>query len=343
MTQSSVIEAPPRPARQRSAAGRAGIVAGLIIYVAILAAASWWALGWLPDRLSVTVLKHTITLKDIHHRLISNGLLVFCILPAALWIECLAVGWQKSSIRALLFDLTPSAKTDLAVFAAGQIHLMDIAGRLMTLGVSMLSGMWLHDWLASTLGITLGAGFLPLPLQIVLFFFVYTFFDYWTHRLDHSRWLWPLHRYHHSAEEFSVVNAARVHPAVFSFIFVINMPMAALGATPEVMIYVNTLVVAIGFLIHSRIDSDWGWVGRWVVQSPVHHRLHHILDMTRPTSHYSIAPIWDRLFGTWRGGADQSIAIGVSKPYRHGFWIGRDMLRDYRDFWMGLVGRGGEL
>ena len=45
-------------------------------------------------------------------------------------------------------------------------------------------------------------------------------------------------------------------------------PMGILGAPPEVMIYVNVLVTAIGFLIHSKIDADWGWFGRWVIQSP---------------------------------------------------------------------------
>jgi sterol desaturase/sphingolipid hydroxylase (fatty acid hydroxylase superfamily) len=50
-----------------------------------------------------------------------------------------------------------------------------------------------------------------------------------------------------------------------------------------------------------------------------------------------MAPIWDRLFGTWRGDADQSLAIGVDTPYRHGFWVGPDLLRDYLDFWKGLI------
>ena len=336
MTQSTMLELGERPAG-RGLGGRAAIVLGLALYVVLLGAASWWALQWLPDSLTLHALGHTLVVKEVHRRLVSNGLLVFCLLPIALWIECAAVGWAGSSARKLLFERTPSTKTDLAVFIAGQAHVMDILARLMTLGLSMLSGMWLHDWLAATFGVTLNADLLPLPAQVVLFFFVYTFFDYWTHRLDHTRWFWPLHRYHHSADEFTVVTSSRQHPAVFSYIFVINMPMAALGASPAVMIWVNTIVIGLGFLIHSRIDSDWGWVGRWVVQSPVHHRLHHILDMSRPTGHFAMAPIWDRLFGTWRGDADQSLAIGVDTPYRHGFWVGPDLLRDYLDFWKGLI------
>ncbi|MFV4677350.1 sterol desaturase family protein, partial [Mycobacterium tuberculosis] len=112
-------------------------------------------------------------------------------------------------------------------------------------------------------------------VQLPLYFALYTFFDYWTHRIDHGRYFWPLHRYHHAAEDFCVVNSERQHPAQFVGIFIINLPLAVLGANPTVMIYVNVLVSTIGLLIHSRIDSNWGWFGRWVIQSPTHHRLHH--------------------------------------------------------------------
>jgi sterol desaturase/sphingolipid hydroxylase (fatty acid hydroxylase superfamily) len=97
-------------------------------------------------------------------------------------------------------------------------------------------------------------------------------------------------------------------------------------------------VVAIGFLIHSRIDSNWGWFGRWVIQSPNHHRRHHKLDMSELTGHFAMAPIWDHLFGTWRGEADQTTPIGVDTPYRHGLWIVPDVLRDYAHLWKGFVG-----
>jgi sterol desaturase/sphingolipid hydroxylase (fatty acid hydroxylase superfamily) len=80
-------------------------------------------------------------------------------------------------------------------------------------------------------------------------------------------------------------------------------------------------------------------VGRWLIQSPNHHRAHHKLDMTEPTGQFAMAPIWDRLFGTWCGEGGQDLAIGVTKPYRQGFWIAPDMLRDYADLWLGFFGR----
>jgi sterol desaturase/sphingolipid hydroxylase (fatty acid hydroxylase superfamily) len=105
------------------------------------------------------------------------------------------------------------------------------------------------------------------------------------------------------------------------------------------MIIVNVMVISLGFLIHSKIDSNFGWIGRWIIQSPQHHRLHHALDwITVPTGHFAQAPIWDHLFGTWRGEADQTLPIGVDTAYRHGFWIVPDLVRDYWDFARSLGG-----
>ena len=334
-------DGPQRAGDGVSVISRLAIVAGLIVYVAALAGA-WWGLeNVLPDQLHVAVFEYAFTLREVHRRIVSDGL-VFLLLPTILWIECLVVGWAGSSARQLLFARRASNKTDLAIFLMGQGHLTDLAGRVLTLGASMLSGGWIHDRLSAALGfpLTLVPASLPMAVQIAAYFGVYSFFDYWTHRLDHSRYFWPLHRYHHSADDFCVVTATRQHPAAFTGIFFVNIPMAILGASPAAMIYVNVLVISLGFLIHSRIDTNFGWVGRWIIQSPNHHRLHHVLDISeQPAGHFAMAPIWDHLFGTWRGEADQSLAIGVDTAYRHGFWVAPDLARDYGHFWKGWFRR----
>lgn len=311
------------------------IVLGLFAYAGLLACA-WWGLSRiLPDQLSFQVLGHSFSAGHVHDRILSEAVLILAILPFALWLECLVVGWAESSARRMLFAPTRSIKTDMALLVLAQGHVLDLAGRVMMLGASMLSGGWVRDRIAAATGFAIDPSGLPILVQVVVYFYVYTFFDYWTHRLDHSRWFWPLHRYHHSAEDFCVATSARQHPAAFSVIFMINLPLAILGAPPAVMIYVNVIATTVGFLIHSQMTSDWGWVGRWIIQSPLHHRLHHKLDMTEPTGHFAMAPIWDRLFGTWRGTADPALVIGVDTPYRHGFWVAPDLARDYWHFWSG--------
>ena len=317
----------------------AAALAGLSLYIALLGAAWWAAEHLLPDQSTVRLAGHAFTLKTIHTRITSDGMLLFGLLPLAFWIEATVTGWEACSLRRMISGRTPSTKTDLAIFILGQTHLFNVLGRLMLLGASMVSGAWIYHYLNTRFGYSIPSELLPLPMQVLGYFFVYTFFDYWSHRVDHSRYFWPLHRFHHSADEFCVLTAGREHPAAFTSTFLINLPLAILGAPPAAMLYVNVVVISLGFLIHSRIDSDWGWIGRWIVQSPNMHRLHHKLDMSYPTGHFAMAPIWDRLFGTWGGKADQTLQIGVDAPYRHGFWVGADMARDYRDFWMGFFKR----
>ncbi|WP_297507862.1 sterol desaturase family protein [uncultured Caulobacter sp.] len=317
---------------------RALLVLGFLLYAAVAGAAWWLALRLVPAELSLTLAGHTLHTASAHDHL-NNVFLVFLLLPTMLGVEAATVGWRDSSLRQLIFARTPSLNTDLAVFVLGQGHVLDVVGRVMMLGASMISGAWIHEAIANATGVRLRPPPLPFALQLPLYFAIYTFFDYWTHRIDHTKFMWPLHRYHHSAEDFGVVTSVRQHPATFTAIFVVNLPLAVLGAPADVMIYVNVLVVAIGFLIHSKIEADWGFVGRWLVQSPNHHRAHHKLDMSRPTGHFAIAPIWDRLFGTWyEDRPDPKLTIGVDTSYRHGVFVPRDMLRDYYHFWIGWFG-----
>jgi sterol desaturase/sphingolipid hydroxylase (fatty acid hydroxylase superfamily) len=318
---------------------RIPIFAGLAIYLAMLAL-GWWVLSvFMPDRLNFDLAGHGFIIRNIHDKILGNATLLLLILPFALWLEYALVGWEGCSFRDLLAP-SASIKTDIAFLALDQAHLMGLVSRVMMLGASLISGVALRDWLQARTGYSIDTSYLPLWLQILVYFHVYSFFDYWAHRLGHTHWFWPLHRYHHAAKDFCVVNAARNHPAGFAGIFLINIPMPLLGASQQAMIWVNVATIALGFAIHSRIQSDWGWVGRCLLQSPAHHRLHHKLDMSQPTGFFGMIPLWDHLFGGWSKTATQAdVAIGVDTVYRHGFWLLPDLLRDYCDFWKGLVGR----
>jgi sterol desaturase/sphingolipid hydroxylase (fatty acid hydroxylase superfamily) len=317
---------------------RALILAGFLVYAGILAA-TWWAIsGRLPEQIALSLAGHAFAIKHIHDKLLSTGAVLLLILPFAFWIECAVTGWQKCSLRALLAP-TASMKTDISFFLMEQVHLTGMIGRVLMLGLSIISGVALRDWLARRTGFAVDPSALPLVLQVILYFYVYSFFDYWAHRLGHTKWFWPLHRYHHSAKDFCVINGGRIHPAGFVGIFSINIPMPLLGATPEAMIWVNVVTSVLGFLIHSRMETGFGWLGRYVIQSPLHHRLHHKLDMSTPTGFFGMTPIWDHLFGGWSEACERNVVVGVDTPYRQGFWVMPDLLRDYWDFWKGLVGR----
>lgn len=336
------IEAAPTaapPARSRPQVSLP--LLGLFVAYLALVGALWWAVvNVLPDRLAFTAFGHALHIGDLHRRVLQHGSILVLIVPSILFAEMVFVGWRGSSLRHLLAERSPTALSDLAVFALWQTPLMTGLIAAMSLGVTLVSGAWLHDQIARLTGVSLSVAALPAPVQVLAFLGVFSFLDYWNHRIDHSRLFWPLHRFHHAAEEFTVINSVRIHPAAFTGVMSTTLPAVLFQASPDVIADVMLFVIALRYVIHSRIDSDFGWVGRWIVQSPVHHRLHHILDMSHATGHFAITPIWDHLFGTWRSDAgdyDQTLVIGVETPYRHGAWIAPDVWRDYRDFWKGFV------
>ena len=309
-------------------------------YLALVGAAWWATLNILPDRLAVTAFGHALHIGDLHRRVLQHGSILVLIVPSILFAEMVFTGWRGSSMRHLLVERSPTALSDLAVFGLWQTPVMNGLIAVLSLGVTLVSGVWLHDQIARLTGVSLSVAALPASAQALLFLAVFSFLDYWNHRLDHSRLFWPLHRFHHAAEEFTVLNSVRIHPAAFTSVMSATLPAVLFQASPDVIADVMLFVITLRYVIHSRIDSDFGWVGRWIIQSPVHHRLHHVLDMSRATGHFAITPIWDHLFGTWRSDADavdQTLVIGVDTPYRHGAWIGPDVWRDYLDFWKGFL------
>jgi sterol desaturase/sphingolipid hydroxylase (fatty acid hydroxylase superfamily) len=155
------------------------------------------------------------------------------------------------------------------------------------------------------------------------------------HRLDHTEIFWPLHRFHHAAEDFCMVTAVRAQPVGLTTI-ISSIPMAILGASPWTIVAFSVVKNVVGFMSHSRVRKDFGWWGRWVFLAPVNHRLHHKLDISEPVGHFGVIPIWDRMFGTFTGKADADLTIGVAERYSRGSRFLVDLVRDYLDFWVAL-------
>jgi sterol desaturase/sphingolipid hydroxylase (fatty acid hydroxylase superfamily) len=288
-----------------------------------------------PQAISIDLFGKHLELSNLHGKLLGgtimgSWLLLVCIFAA----EYLLVGWKDSSARHLAFGRTRSGWSDIGVFLFENLKLNHLILIVFTVGLGLASGTWLHDKVQEWTGVKFGIGDWPVVAQVATCYLVYTFLDYWAHRVQHHRVFWPIHRFHHSAEDFYILTAGRVHPADLSSAFMLMVPLLFLGPTPEAMLAIYTITGIVRFMVHSRIPSNYGWIGRWVVQSPMDHRMHHILDMSQGQGgHYSLFPLWDQMFGTWRGGGHPELAIGVfDKPYRHGVWVLPDMARDYWHF-----------
>ena len=296
-----------------------------------------WSKTIIGNEIELSLFGLTKTVHNIHERIANVGILLFLLFPICMAIEVIIVGWKKSSIYRLLFARTKSMELDAAclLLSAGQIT--SVINLILTFGLATIVGKLFAGFLANY-GIVSPLSKLPIYAQIPVFYVIYTFFDYWTHRIAHARIFWPFHRFHHSAEDFVMITTMRQHPADFLGIFIINLPMAAFGASTSAMIWVMLLVQIVGIFQHSNINSDYGFIGKYLIQSPNHHRKHHILDLSEPVGHFALMPLWDRLFGTLAGTSSPDLIIGVDKPYRQGFEYFIDVLRDYSDFWRGLFG-----
>jgi sterol desaturase/sphingolipid hydroxylase (fatty acid hydroxylase superfamily) len=253
------------------------------------------------------------------------------IVPAIFAVEYVMVGWTDSSIRYLVRP-SRSILSDITVYGFTITKIFKYISIPLTIGIVTISAQALHQNLVRYTGIPLSVTGFPIWAQVLILFFVYTFFDYWAHRADHSKMFWPLHRYHHAAEEFCVLTSDRVHPATFTDP-IIACSIILLGGSTNAFVILYAVIGGLRHVIHSRIDSGFGWVGRFLVQSPRHHRLHHALDIPEGFGNFSLCPIWDRLFGTWREPPRSRWNIGVPTPYRQGAWIFADIWRDYMEFW----------
>jgi sterol desaturase/sphingolipid hydroxylase (fatty acid hydroxylase superfamily) len=305
-------------------------------YLLAVAVAVWFGPHLLPADLTVRVLGKTMTARDLAGKLAAMGLTPLLLVPAIFIAEFVKVGWQESSLRQVLVKPSASVLSDVVVYVLREVQIFKLLVLVFSLGVTLISASWLRERVSAWTGVSLDVAGLPLAVQLVALFAVYSFFDYWNHRVDHMPRFWPLHRYHHAAKDFCILNSCRVHPAAFTGIINTCLPVILLGGSAKAFVTLGLLVSTLRFVIHSRIDSDFGWAGRWLVQSPLHHRLHHVLDISDGVGNFSLAPIWDRMFGTWRELPEPGWEIGVEAPYRHGALISADIWRDYAEFWRGL-------
>ena len=250
--------------------------------------------------------------------------------------EFMLAGWRESSIRHLLRG-TKTGWSDIALFVLDQVKVTRLILIVFTLGIGLASGEWLNRFVAQHTGVQVGVGHWPVYIQLPLIYLMYTYLDYWTHRVGHMKTFWPIHRFHHAARDFYILTSVRVHPADLSSLFILSVPLMFVAPSVETLFLLFAWQSFLRMLIHSRIPSNWGWVGRWLVQSPMDHRMHHIRDMSEGQGmNYSLLPLWDRLHGTWRPGGYPALEIGVDdkddRSYRHGAWVMPDLVRDYVDF-----------
>lgn len=149
-----------------------------------------------------------------------------------------------------------------------------------------------------------------LALYTLVLFLADDFTRYLLHRGLHSRWLWPLHRVHHSATVLTPLTLHRIHPlegvlyqarsllvfggvsGAFYYLFQESAFYEILG--------VNALVFCCQFfganLRHSHIPFSFGRLEGLLI-SPAQHQIHHGED--GQGNFGAFLSVWDRLGGSF--------------------------------------------
>jgi sterol desaturase/sphingolipid hydroxylase (fatty acid hydroxylase superfamily) len=128
-------------------------------------------------------------------------------------LEIAIMGWKESSLRKLFFEHDSSQRTDILFF------LVSITGILTFLTVIFsLGGIYVIQRIAhifmnimANLDLRLDTG--NRAENFAVFYFIYSYLEYWSHRIYHTGPFWYLHRLHHSATSLNPLVMHRAHPA----------------------------------------------------------------------------------------------------------------------------------
>jgi sterol desaturase/sphingolipid hydroxylase (fatty acid hydroxylase superfamily) len=131
-------------------------------------------------------------------------------------------------------------------------------------------------------------------------FFLYDFFYYWFHRLQHTfRPFWRVHAVHHSIEELNAFNDYHHWLENALRVPLILLPMSLIVSmhAPEVIVY-TMILQFMGQMTHANSKISYG-LFRYVFSEPRFHRIHHSLEQRHWDKNFAFMfPFWDLIFGT---------------------------------------------
>ncbi len=143
----------------------------------------------------------------------------------------------------------------------------------------------------------------PMWLQLLVFFIVLDFVQWFTHTLLHKfSFLWKFHKVHHSVKEMGFAAHLRYHWMEN----VLYKPLKTFGIMilggfePEQAYIVHFIAIAIGHFNHANIKITWGPL-KYLINNPVMHLYHHAYNL--PEGRYGVnfgisLSIWDYIFKT---------------------------------------------
>jgi sterol desaturase/sphingolipid hydroxylase (fatty acid hydroxylase superfamily) len=109
------------------------------------------------------------------------------------------------------------------------------------------------------------------------------------------------------------------------------LPLVIIGFSPNMVIFVVLLNLALQFFIHTQAVRSLGPL-EWVFNTPSHHRVHHGRNPQYIDKNYAgVLIIWDKLFGTFEPEVE-TVEYGITKPV-NSFNPITVTFSEWRDLW----------
>jgi len=222
-------------------------------------------------------------------------------------------GWNGSALRRLVVKPSRTTTHDLVMWILRTTYITEILVYLLTFGIAKKLRWHIKDyfefdgqWFAS---------FDNILLQQLIFLFMIDLIYYWMHRIEHKTpFLWAYHKFHHSATEMNVITTRRVHPFEADILLSIffAFPFALLGVPFSSYLIVRILMKLHDGIVHSGLDWNWGWFGKYILLSPNYHAIHHSQAPEHQDKNFANHfPIIDHMFGTYCSEKVDKIKFGV--------------------------------
>ncbi len=264
--------------------------------------------------------------QGIWKLILADFLLFFGVLGAI----ALYKGWNGSALKRLIVKPSGSAIHDLVMAILRLTYISEVIVYLVTFGLIKMIRPHLQEFIHfEWLSIPTVDSFL---IQQLIFLLLIDFTYYWMHRIEHNvPFLWAFHKFHHSATEMNVITTKRVHPIESDFIKPVffAIPLAIFGVPLFSYILIRMIFKFHGAIVHSGLNWNWGWFGKYILLSPKYHSIHHSQAPEHQNKNFSNHfPIFDHLFGTYCAEEDVQIRYGVQDDNHndtnviHALWIG---------------------
>ena len=264
---------------------------------------------------------------DLRHLYFTLSITVFLLI-----IELIFQGWHNSSLKKIL-KFEPSTRIDCISWFVEAMNVFTLFSLVFSFGLCYYFVGFIQKSIDFDFHVSNAI------LQFAIVFVASDLKGFISHYFFHkSNTLWQLHAFHHSATTFNILTRQRGHfmeSEIRRFFDVI--PFVIFGAPITTYLFVRFIVEAHQMIIHSSSNSDWGFLGRYVLVSPAAHRIHHSIDDKHFNKNFGITFIfWDMMFNTYHPRVEK-LTLGIpNNPYNKGYF--KDMITSQILFFKSAIG-----